>query len=86
MDDKEMTKYSRKVEYLVRKRHRMMKHIMSMCTKEGGYWLNSVFVNKDRIEQKVDVSLKSEKAKVLFAFAISFGKVLDLSNVANTVF
>ena len=81
-----MTKYSRKVEYLVRKRHRMIRHIMSMFTKEGGFWLNWVHLNKDIIHQKIDVQVKSEKAKVLYALAISFGKIIDLSNVANTIY
>ena len=86
MDDKEMTKYSRKVEYLVRKRHRMIRHIMSMLSKDGGYWLNSVHLSKDIIHQRVDIQVKSEKAKMLYALAISFGKIIDLSNVANTVY
>ena len=44
-----MATYSRKVEYLVRKRHRMLKHVMSMLTEEGGFWMNSVYINKDSI-------------------------------------
>ena len=31
---------------LVSKRHRMIHHIMSMFTVEGGFWMNCIFINK----------------------------------------
>ena len=86
MDDKVMAKFSRKVEYLVRKRHRMIKHIMSTLTKEGAYWMNCVYINKDIIDKKLDAKNKVEEANTFYAFAISFGRIIDLGNVSNTVY
>ena len=85
INDKMKIKHSRRVEYLVRKRHRMIKHIMSTLTKDGAFWMNSVFINKDLIDQKISIESKSKKAKVLYAFALSFGRIIDLGNVSNTI-
>ena len=86
MDDKVLGKFSRKVEYLVRKRHRMVKHIMNVLSKEGGFWMNCVFINKELLEEWIDPSNKQDLAAKFYSLAISFGRVVDLSNVVNTVY
>lgn len=46
MDEKMMMKFSRKIEYLVHKRHRSFRHIQNSLSKDGNFWMNSVKINK----------------------------------------
>jgi hypothetical protein len=49
LDDYEpilLIKLSRKIEYLVHKRHRSFRHIQNAISKDGCFWLNSVKLNK----------------------------------------
>ena len=41
-----MIKLSKKIEYLVHKRHRSFRHIQNGLSKDGTFWLNSVRLNK----------------------------------------
>lgn len=49
MDEKIIIKLSRKIEYLVHKRHRSFRHIQNAFSKEGNFWLNCVKINKQDI-------------------------------------
>ena len=49
MDEKTIIRISRKIEYLVHKRHRSFRHIQKAVCKEGCFWLNSVKLNKSDI-------------------------------------
>ena len=51
MDEKIIIKLSRKIEYLVHKRHRSFRHIQNALSNNsdptgGTFWLNCVKVNK----------------------------------------
>lgn len=41
-----MIKLSKKIEYLVHKRHRSLRHIQTAMSKEGTFWLNCVKMNR----------------------------------------
>lgn len=49
MDEKVMIMFSRKIEYLVHKRHRSFRHIQNAVGKEGTFWLNCVKLNKQNV-------------------------------------
>lgn len=51
MDEKVIIKLSRKIEYLVHKRHRSLRHIQNaLSAKDNGiFWLNCVKVTKKDI-------------------------------------
>jgi hypothetical protein len=49
MDENTLMKISRKIEYMVHKRHRSLRHIQKAVSKEGCFWLNSVNINKHDI-------------------------------------
>jgi hypothetical protein len=51
MDEKVMIKLSKKIEYLVHKRHRTFRHIQNAMGKEGTFWLNCVKLNKQSISK-----------------------------------
>ncbi len=51
MDEKVIIKLSRKIEYLVHKRHRSFRHIQSALSKQGCFWLNSVKLNKEMLSK-----------------------------------
>jgi hypothetical protein len=51
MDEKVIIKLSRKIEYLVHKRHRSFRHIQNALSKEGNFWFNCVRVNKKDIQK-----------------------------------
>ena len=48
--------------------------------------MNCVYINKDIIDKKLDAKNKVEEANTFYAFAISFGRIIDLGNVSNTVY
>lgn len=52
--------------------------------------MNSVFINKEKWQQVNDKNQfegdDQDKIKIYFAFANSLGRIIDLSNVENTVY
>ena len=46
MEEKVIIKISRKIEYLVHKRHRSLRHIQKALTETGVFWMNSVKLDK----------------------------------------
>ena len=51
-----MIKISRRIEYIVHKRHRAFRHIQNAMSKDGTFWLNSVKLNKQNIREVLKLS------------------------------
>ena len=51
MDEKVIIKISRKIEYLVHKRHRSLRHIQKALTETGVFWMNSVKLDKNIVRK-----------------------------------
>ena len=49
MDEKLIIKLSRKIEYLVHKRHRSFRHLQNALSSKGTFWLNCVKLTKKDI-------------------------------------
>ena len=61
MDEKTIIKISRKIEYLVHKRHRSFRHIQKALSKEGCFWLNSVKICKNDINSILPTLINKAK-------------------------
>lgn len=46
MEDKVTKKLTYKIEYLIHKRHRSIRHIQKGLSNEGVFWMNCVWVDK----------------------------------------
>lgn len=48
MDEKFIIKLSRRIEYLVHKRHRSLRHIQKAIASDGNgvFWMNSVQIDR----------------------------------------
>jgi hypothetical protein len=61
--------------------------MMTCLSSEGGYWMNSIRIDKD-------VCLKHEdyfddiqpRAQLHYNMGLSLGRIVELSNVSNTVY
>jgi len=53
MDEKYIIKLSRRIEYLVHKRHRSLRHIQKALAHDGKgvFWMNSVHVDRKDISK-----------------------------------
>ena len=49
MDEKMIIKLSRRIEYLVHKRHRSLRHIQKALSDEGCFWMNSVRLSRQSV-------------------------------------
>ena len=58
-----MMKISRRIEYLVHKRHRSLRHIQRTLQEEGAFWMNSVFLDRKTVMKVISQSFSQGDLK-----------------------
>lgn len=66
MEEKVIIKLSRKIEYLVHKRHRSLRHIQKVLSSEGegAFWMNSVFLNRKAIMKIIATQIPQAEIQI----------------------
>jgi hypothetical protein len=64
MDEKIIIKLSRKIEYLVHKRHRSLRHIQKAIGEEGTFWMNSVHLDRKKVMKGIYSQFGTAEMKV----------------------
>ena len=85
--DQKLSDIKRAVEILVDKRQHMFSHVLKIVSQEGGFWLNNVHLIARDIKHYHDQDTDyKQKVSRLFCVGLSVAKLLDVSNVNNTVY